>query len=164
MFPKGGARLVECVKRTQGLMLPKGNPKGVGGFEDLARGGLRFVNRQKGSGTRVLTDYLCRGNGIDVAKIRGYDREEFTHNSVAALVAAGSADAGMGIYSAAKLHGLDFVPVCLEQYDFLVPDRSWGLSMVQMLLRAMGSEAFRLRLVALGGYVVGSPGAVRESF
>jgi len=164
MLPKGGARLVECVKRTQGLMLPRGNPRGVRGFEDLARGGLRFVNRQKGSGTRVLTDYLCRENGMDSSMIRGYGREEFTHNSVAALVAAGSADAGMGIFSAAKLHGLDFVPVCLEQYDLLIPDHSWGLPKVQTLLRVMASEAFRWRLEALGGYVFERPGTVREEF
>jgi len=164
MLPKGGVRLVECVKRMQGLILPKGNPGGIAGFPDLLRGGLRFVNRQKGSGTRILTDYLCRVSGVDTSKINGYDREEFTHSAVAALVAAGSADAGVGVYSAARQSGLDFVPVCREQYDLLIPDHAWDLPMVQKLLLVLKSDAFRRRLEAMGGYEVDNPGAVREVF
>ena len=164
MLPKGGARLVECVKRTQGLMLNKGNPLNINCVADLAADGLRYVNRQKGSGTRILIDYLCRKDGVDTAKIYGYDREEYTHTSVAALVAAGSADAGLGIYSAAMLYDLDFVPVCEEQYDLLIPDHAWELPMMRKLLDVLGSEDFKRRLGGLGGYVVGNPGAVREEF
>ena len=164
LIPKGGVRLVECVKRTQGLILQNGNPLGVSEIGDLERRGLRYVNRQKGSGTRILIDHLCMKNKIDTSKIYGYRKEEYTHTSVAALIASGSADAGLGVYSAAKLYGLDFVPVCLEQYDLLIPDQAWGLPMVGMLLQVLASEAFRQRLGALGGYVVENPGAVREAF
>ena len=163
-FPRGGVRLVECVGRTQGLMLPPGNPRGVRGLEDLAREGLRYVNRQKGSGTRILMDYLCKKHGMDTAGIYGYDREEFTHTSVAAQIAAGTADAGMGIYSAARLYGLEFLPVCMEQYDLLIPDGAFDTPVVRALLEVLGSEAFRLRLERLGGYRVERPGEVRQRF
>ena len=163
-FPGGGVRLVECVGRTQGLMLPPGNPQGIRGLEDLAREGLRYVNRQKGSGTRILIDYLCKKSGMDPAGIYGYDREEFTHTSVAAQIAAGTADAGMGIYSAARLYGLDFLPICMEQYDLLIPDSAFDTPVVQRLLEVLGSGAFRARLEKLGGYQVGCPGKVRQRF
>lgn len=163
-FPAGGVRLVECVGRTQGLMLPPGNPQGIRGLEDLAREGLRYVNRQKGSGTRILIDYLCKKNGLDPAGIYGYDREEFTHTSVAAQIASGTADAGMGIYSAARLYGLDFLPICMEQYDLLIPDSAFDTPMVQRLLEVLGSGAFRSRLEKLGGYQVERPGEVRQRF
>ena len=163
-FPNGGVRLVECVERTQGLMLPKGNPLGISGIADLTRPGLRYVNRQKGSGTRILIDYLCRRSGIDTSAIYGYEREEFTHTSVAAQIASGTADAGMGIWSAAQLYGLDFLPVCMEQYDLLIPDYAWETPMVQKLLEVLSGIGFRERLEALGGYKVGNPGRVREHF
>lgn len=163
-FPSGGVRLVECVGRTQGLMLAAGNPLGVRGLTDLARPGLRYVNRQRGSGTRILMDHLCRKAGMDTAAIYGYDREEFTHTSVAAQIASGSADAGMGIYSAARLYGLDFLPVCTEQYDLLIPDGAFETPMVQRLLEVLRGGAFRLRLEKLGGYRLDAPGTVRERF
>ncbi len=163
-FPKGGVRLVECVGRTQGLMLSPGNPLGIGSIADLTRPGLRYVNRQKGSGTRILIDYLCKREGIDPSAIYGYDREEFTHTSVAAQIAGGTADAGMGIYSAAKLYGLDFLPVCVEQYDLLIPDYAWQSPMVQRLLEVLRSDEFRRRIEAMGGYELKNPGSVREKF
>ena len=163
-FPKGGVRLVECVKRSQGFILGKGNPFGIKGVADLTKEGLRYVNRQKGSGTRILIDYLCAKDGVDPSGIYGYNREEYTHTSVAALVAGGSADAGLGILSAARLYGLDFVPVCLEQYDLLIPDHAWDDPMVQMLLDVLRSDAFRRRLDDMGGYVTENPGAVRKVF
>ncbi len=163
-FPKGGVRLIECVNRSQGLMLPHGNPKRITGIKDLAASGIRYVNRQKGSGTRVLCDYLCKNNAIDTGSIYGYDREEYTHTSVAALIAAGSADAGLGIYSAAKLYGLDFVPICDEQYDLLVPDYAWDTPLIRKLLETLQSGEFRLRLAELGGYTLKNPGTVRECF
>ena len=163
-FPAGGVRLVECVGRTQGLMLAPGNPLGVRDVTDLARPGLRYVNRQRGSGTRILMDHLCRKAGMDTAAIYGYDREEFTHTSVAAQIASGSADAGMGIYSAARLYGLDLLPVCTEQYDLLIPDGAFETPMVQRLLEVLRGGAFRLRLEKLGGYRLDAPGTVRERF
>lgn len=163
-IPEGGVRLVECVGRTQGLMVAAGNPLGLADVTDLTKDGVRYVNRQKGSGTRVLLDYLCRKEGLDTAKIYGYGREEFTHTAVAAQIAAGSADAGMGIYSAAKLYGLDFLPICTEQYDLLIPDWAWKSEPVRRLLEILQSDAFRERLNALGGYTLDTPGRVRRHF
>ncbi len=160
-FPQGGVKLVECVGRTQGIMVAKGNPLGISSMKDLQKSGLRYVNRQKGSGTRILLDYLCKKENLDTASIYGYEREEFTHTSVAAQIASGSADAGLGIYSAAMLYDLDFVPVCTEQYDLLIPDYAWDTPMVQKLLSILKSDAFRERLEKLGGYTLAHPGTIR---
>jgi len=164
MIPMGGVKLVECVKRMQGIMLQKGNPKKIMGIKDLKQEGLRYINRQKGSGTRILFDYLLETNNIGTSEILGYDIEEYTHISVAAQIAAGSADAGLGVYSAAKLYGLDYVPVSQEQYDLLIPDHAWDNPMILKLLDVLKSDAFMQRLEALGGYVAENPGAVREAF
>ena len=161
-FPAGDVRLIRCVGREQGLMVAKGNPLGIEKFEDISREGLRFVNRQKGSGTRILTDYLCAKYGMDTDSIYGYEREEFTHTSVAAQIASNSADAGMGIYSAAKLYDLSFVPLCIEEYDLLIPDYSWDSEVVRTLIETLKSEEFRRRILALGGYTVENAGKIIE--
>ncbi len=153
-FPNGGVKLIRCVGRQQGLMVQKGNPLGLRGFEDVAKEGVRYVNRQKGSGTRILADYLCVKENLDKSFIYGYDREELTHTSVAIQIASGSADAGMGIYSAAKLYGLDFLPVCIEEYDLLIPDFAYDTPMVRQMLDTMTSAEFKARLDALGGYTL----------
>ena len=159
-FPRGGVRLVRCVGRQQGLMVAKGNPLNIQSFSDIAKDGVRYVNRQKGSGTRILTDYLCRQNGLNPDSIYGYDREELTHTSVAAQIVSGSADAGMGIYSAAKLYDLDFIPICIEEYDLIIPDHAWETPQVQQMLATMKSEAFREKILSLGGYTVENPGEI----
>ena len=161
-FPNGGVKLVRCVGRQQGLMVQRGNPLAIKEFADIARNGLRYVNRQKGSGTRILTDYLCKQNDLDTAAIYGYDREELTHTSVAAQIVSGSADAGMGIYSAAKLYDLDFIPICIEEYDLLIPDHVWDTEYVQRLLETLKSDAFREKILAMGGYTLDRPGEVIE--
>ena len=153
-FPNGGVKLIRCVGRQQGLMVQKGNPLGLRGFEDVAKEGVRYVNRQKGSGTRILADYLCIKEKLDKSSIYGYDREELTHTSVAIQIASGSGDAGMGIYSAAKLYGLDFLPVCIEEYDLLIPDFAYDTPMVRQMLDTMKSDEFKARLDALGGYTL----------
>lgn len=163
-FPGGGVRLVECVGRTQGIMAEAGNPKQITGIESLASSDIRYVNRQKGSGTRILMDYLCKKHGLDTASIYGYEREEFTHTSVAAQIASGSADAGMGIYSAARMYGLAFIPVCTEQYDLLIPDSAWDTPFVQEMLEILRSREFAGKLEELGGYTLQSPGEVRCRF
>lgn len=157
-FPAGGVRLLRCVGRQQGLMLQAGNPLGIDKFADIGRKGLRYVNRQKGSGTRILTDYLCKREGLEPGDIYGYDREELTHTSVAAQVAGGSADAGMGIYSAAKLYGLDFLPVCIEEYDLLIPEQAWDSPLVRRLVETLKSGSFREKILAMGGYTLDRPG------
>lgn len=161
-FPMGGVKLLRCVGRQQGLMLQKGNPMKIEGFKDVANNDVRYVNRQKGSGTRILTDYLCKKEGIAPEKIYGYDREELTHTSVAAQIASGSADAGMGIYSAAKLYDLDFLPVCIEEYDLLIPDHAWDSPMVRQLISTLKSPAFREKIENMGGYTLDRPGEIIE--
>jgi len=137
-------------------------PKGIRGIADLARADVSYVNRQKGAGTRVLCDYLLGQNGIDAAAVRGYEREELTHTAVAAQVAAGSADCGLGIYSAARMYELDFLPVCEEQYDLLASLDALEEPQVRAFLRVLGSEAFLERLRRLGGYAVEHPGRIRR--
>jgi len=160
LIPDGGVKLVHCVKRMQGLILQKGNPKNITSVSDVANGDSRFVNRQKGSGTRILMDYLCKQDSIDTSQIHGYDREEFTHTSVASLIAADSADVGLGVYSAAKMYDLDFVHICDEQYDLLIPDHAWELPEVQHLLDALKSDDLKERLNMLGGYMLENTGEV----
>ena len=157
-FPHGGVYLIRCVGRQQGLMLQKGNPLGIRSFADIARDGVRYVNRQKGSGTRVLMDYLCKKHGVDPERIYGYEREELTHNSVAVQIAGDSADAGMGIYSTAKLYDLDFLPICVEEYDLLIPEKGWNSGMVRQLISTLKSEEFKTRIEAMGGYMLDRPG------
>ncbi len=159
-FPDGGVKLIECVYRIQGLMVAKGNPLGIKSVEDIIK--LRYVNRQKGSGTRILIDYLIKQKGIAPSDINGYDREETTHTAVAAQIAAKTADAGMGIYSAAKIYGLDFIPVCLEQYDLIVSDDAYESEMFKELLGILKSDEFRKRLETLGGYELHNPGTERN--
>ena len=159
-FPKGGVKLVRCVGRQQGMIVAKGNPLNIRSFADIAKEGVRYVNRQKGSGTRILTDYLCKQDKLDTASIYGYDREELTHTSVAAQIVSGSADAGMGIYSAAQLYDLDFIPICIEEYDLIIPDHAWDTPMVQQMIQTLKSDAFREKILALGGYTVENPGEI----
>ncbi len=149
-FPDGGAALIKGVGRTQGLMVAPGNPLGVRDVTDLTR--CRFVNRQRGAGTRVLLDYLLKQKGIAPSEIDGYKNEKFTHTAVAASVAAGNADAGMGIYSAAKIYGLDFIPLWQEDYDFLVNERYLDDPKVKAFFEVLRSPAFAERLRRLGGY------------
>ena len=163
-FPHGGVYLVRCVGRQQGLMLQKGNPLSITSFADIAKDGVRYVNRQKGSGTRILMDYLCDKYGVDREKIYGYEREEMTHNSVAVQIAGNSADAGMGIYSTAKLYDLDFLPICEEEYDLLIPEKVWGSGMVKQLIRTLKGEEFRNRIEAMGGYTLDRPGEIIDVF
>jgi len=159
-FPKGGVKLIRCVGRQQGLMVAKGNPLNIQKFADIAKDGVRYVNRQKGSGTRILTDYLCKQENLDADAIYGYDREELTHTSVAVQIVSGSADAGMGIYSAAKLYDLEFIPICIEEYDLIIPDHAWDTPQVQQLINTLKSDAFREKILGLGGYIVENPGEI----
>lgn len=159
-FTEGGVVLMSCVKRTQGLIVAKGNPRGVKGIEDLP--GLNYVNRQKGSGTRILIDYMCKKHAIDTAAIRGYTREEFTHTAVAAAVAMGTADVGLGIYAASRIYDLDFIPVGEEQYDLLFLESALGLAPAQHFLEVLKSTDLAVRLKAMGGYEMNHPGTVRK--
>ncbi len=162
MIPDGGVALVECVRRAQGLIVKKGNPYGIQGVADLQKEGVRYVNRQRGAGTRVLLDYLLRQANLSPQAIEGYDREELTHTAVAAQVASGSADCGLGILSAARMYDLDFIPVCEETYDLLVSLSAMENPQVRAFLRVLSSEAFLRRLDALGGYRYDKPGRIKK--
>ena len=144
--------LVKGVKRQQGFMVAKGNPKSICAVEDLARAGITFVNRQKGSGTRILTDYLLKKAGIDRDCIRGYERDMTTHMAVAAAVSAGTADAGVGVFSAARAMGLDFIPIGFEEYDFAIPEQFMETGMIRAFLEVLQSGDFKKILEELGGY------------
>ncbi len=159
-IPEGGARLVRCVKRSQGLMVARGNPLRLSGVNDLL--GLRYVNRQKGSGTRILLDYLLKHEGLDSAGINGYEREEMTHTAVAAAIAAGTADAGLGILAAAKIYDLDFIPICDEEYDFLISEESLNHPQLQRFLQVLRGDELARRLKAMGGYQLDRPGELIE--
>ena len=144
--------VVRLVHRDQGLIVAPGNPLGLTGVEDLPRPGLRYVNRQRGAGTRALLDHELAIRGIDPAQVAGYSREEHTHLAVAAAVAAGRADTGMGILAAARAFGLGFVAVAQEPYDLVL--RTAGLSdeLLRPLWELLGRADFRAEVEALGGY------------
>lgn len=144
--------LIKCVGRIQGFMVEKGNPLNIEKFEDLTREEIRFVNRQRGSGTRLLLDYNLNKLNINGDKISGYYREEFTHLSVAAAVAAGDAEVGLGVYSAAKMMDLDFIPVCNEEYDIAVPVEYLETDIVKEFINTITSDEFKEELEKLGGY------------
>ena len=152
-FPDGGVKLIKGIGRTQGLMVKKGNPHSIKEFKDIVN--CRYVNRQLGSGTRILCDYLLKENGIDKKDVEGYRNEEFTHTAVAALIASGNADCGLGIYSAAKMYDLDFIEICTEEYDILIDEKAYENEQVQTFLNMIKSEKFKERLKEMGGYEVG---------
>ncbi len=152
--------VVNLVQRIQGLILPRGNPKEIGALEDLIGEDVVFLNRQRGSGTRLLLDYKLRELGIEAEDIRGYDREEYTHLAVAAAVAGGRADVGLGILSAANAMGLDFAPLLSEQYDLVIPSEHYESEPVQFVLELIRDDAFRNGVDALGGYDTSSMGQV----
>jgi putative molybdopterin biosynthesis protein len=159
-LPEKSLTVVNLVMREQGLIVPKGNPKGITGVEDLVRNGLRFVNRQAGSGTRILMDFKLKELGLDSHLIEGYDLEEYTHMSVAVAVLSGVADAGLGIYAAARALDLDFVPVVTEQYDLVVDNDHIQTPNMKVLLDTINSGAFRERVRALGGYGTEKTGTI----
>ncbi len=159
-LPDVPVRLVHLVMRDQGLIVPPGNPKNIQGIEDLVRRDVRLINRQGGSGTRILLDYRLARLGLDPDRIEGYASEEFTHMAVAAAVLSGAADVGLGIYAAAKALGLDFIPVVTEQYDLVIPAAFYEGPAVQYLLAVINSTEFKQRVSQLGGYHTDRTGEV----
>ncbi|MCI9598295.1 MAG: molybdopterin biosynthesis protein [Firmicutes bacterium] len=160
LFGSGKMALIKGVGRTQGILVKKGNPLGIQDIRDLARLECRYVNRQRGAGTRVLFDYKLKQLDIDPERINGYDREAATHMAVAAAVGSDGADAGMGILSAAKAMDLDFIPVGPEEYDFAIPQEYLELPHIQAFLDILGSDEFHQRLDELGGYTYERAGEV----
>jgi putative molybdopterin biosynthesis protein len=144
--------LINLVLRDQGFIVAKHNPRGIKGIEDLGRNDVRFINRQPGSGTRILLDHRLSETGLTPADINGYENEEFTHMSVAVCVLSGAADVGLGIYAAAKALDLEFIPVVTEQYDLVVPKKYLHTRNIGILLETIRTTDFKDRVMSLGGY------------
>ena len=161
-LPDIPVKRVQLVFRDQGFMVSRGNPKGIKGIEDLVRKDIRFVNRQSGSGTRILLDYRIKQLNLNPEDISGYDVDEFTHMSVAAAVLGGTADMGLGIYAAARALNLDFIPVVTEQYDLIIPERFFDTDNIQHLLTMIRTPDFKQRVEKLGGYHTERTGEVLE--
>jgi len=153
-------RLIDFVEREQGLMVPHGNPSRVRGFRDIAIKRLRFINRQSGSGTRVLIERLMTDAGIDARMLMGFAHEEFTHPAIAATVASGAADVGFGLRAAAAERGLAFVPLVKERYCLAVRAVDCESARLAPLLRALRGERFADLVSALPGYAAPHAGRV----
>lgn len=160
-LPDTPVRLVTLAHREQGLLVRPGNPKNLRGLADLTRDDVTFVNRQPGSGTRVLLDYELQRLGVEARQVRGYEVEEYTHMAVAVQVVAGRVDAGLGILAAAKALGLDFVPIATERYDLCIPEAFLDDLRVKALLDILQQADFREAVRALGGYHVQEMGRVQ---
>jgi putative molybdopterin biosynthesis protein len=152
LLPDVPVTLINLVWRQQGLMVLPGNPKQIQGLADLTRPDVRFTNRQRGSGTRILLDYQLAQQQISPDAIQGYDQEEYTHMAVAVNVLSGAADAGLGIMAAAKALGLDFIPLVEERYDLVVPAPTLAEERFQKVLALIRSEEFQRIVQELGGY------------
>jgi len=162
MFPQKELIVVNLAYREQGIMIKKGNPKKIKELNDLTREDIKFINRQKGSGTRILLDYLLKKEAINPMNINGYSREEFTHLTIASAVADGIVDVGLGILSAAKAFCLDFIPVAKERYDIIIPKEWYPSLKIQKLLSTIRSEKFKKKVLSLGGYDLSQSGKVIE--
>jgi len=151
-IPKVPLALVHLAQREQGIVVARGNPKALASLKDLARPGIRFVNRQPGSGTRVLLDHQLKKLGLEPSSIEGYEREEFTHMAVGVAVASGLVDAGLAVRAAATALGLDFILVASEQYDLLVARPFFESERGELVMEIIRSERFKRAVAALGGY------------
>ncbi len=157
-LPSVPVRLITLVHRRQGLMVAAGNPKGIKSIDDLKRGDVVFVNRQPGSGTRILLDYELGRAGIAPTGISGYRNEEYTHMNIAMAVASGAADAGLGIHAAAQALDLDFIPVTMERYDLVIPEAVFNDEKIQLILEIIRTDEFKRQVLSLGGYNVNKTG------
>ena len=145
-------RCMHLIMREQGLIIPRNNPKNINSIADLKRKDIQLINRQAGSGTRVLLDYLLQKHDIKPDEISGYHSDEYTHMGVAVNILSGAADVGIGIMSAAKALDLEFIPIVREQYDLVIPEVYWETSLIQTLVTVVRSQEFQQRVHALGGY------------
>ena len=152
--------IVNLFYRKQGIIVRKGNPKDISGMTDLARDDVAIVNRQAGSGTRVLMDTLIARNNISVSSIKGYDRVVNTHLELAIMIHKGDADAGIGIEAAARTVDLDFIPLKEERYDMVILRENLSLRPVQTLLEIVRSRHFQGLLSGLDGYDIRDAGKV----
>jgi len=155
-------KIIRLVIRTQGFIVAPGNPKRIHGMDDLLRADVKFVNRQRGSGTRILLDGLLRASGIDAARIDGYGNGEFTHAAVAAFVSSGIVDAAFGVEPAARQFKLDFIPIARERYMLACRNDSLQQPPIQELISLLRSQALQEMIGPVPGYELDDPGAVAE--
>jgi putative molybdopterin biosynthesis protein len=160
LLPGQRVVLVTLARRQLGLIVPPGNPANVQELADLRRPGLRFVNRQPGSGTRVWLDAMLQRQGIQPAAIQGYCDEKMTHTEIANTVAEGLADVGLGLEGAARPYGLGFVPLTQEQYDLVIPAQHFDSPPLQALIKWISSPAARQAISSLAGYETSNTGEV----
>ncbi len=161
LLPDKKIILVNLVYREQGLLVPKGNPKGIKGFEDLRREDVTFINRQAGAGTRLLTDKYLKELRIYPKEVKGYAHEEYTHMGVASAVLSGVADTGLAILSSAVALGLDFIPVAKERYDLAIPEEFYKTEMIKRLLSILKDDKdFRSQIMLMGGYDISDMGKI----
>ena len=159
-LPGEAITVVDWVGRQQGLLVSPGNPLAIQGLADLVRSEVRFVNRQRGAGTRVLLDFHLEKLGIAAEQVQGYEREEYTHLAVAAAVASGRASCGLGVLAAARALELDFVPLCIERYQLVIPTRHYESVLLAPLRQLAQDAVFRQAVERLPGYEVGNMGNI----
>ena len=161
LLPGHAAVIINLVYRTAGFFVTRGNPLAIRDWPDLLKPGIRFVNRERGSGARVLLDEKLRAAGLDRNLIEGYDREETSHLAVASCVARGEADVGLGTEKAAlQVANLDFVPMQQERYDLVIRREDAGKLAFQTMLSILRSPAFRNELSGMGGYGLSQLGQI----
>lgn len=163
MMPSEKMALITLAHRRIGFMVKPGNPKNISGVQDLTKTDIRFINRQKGSGTRVLLDSLLRDNSVDPTQIAGYDEEVTTHSEVATAVSESRADAGIGLEAAARAYGLEFIFITLERYDLVVRGADAALPPYKRVIEFLKSGDFRQLLQRLEGYDSRESGLIRWS-
>ena len=159
-LPDQKVLLINLVKRQQGLVVKKGNPLNIKGLRDLTRADVRYINRQKGAGTRLLLDYLLKQENIDWQLINGYNREEYTHLAIASSIKNDACDTGLAIYASAKVMNLDFIPIEVERYDLCILPDLLHKQQLEALLEAIHSPEFRDRLSSAGGYELDLSGQI----
>jgi putative molybdopterin biosynthesis protein len=159
-LPDTPVMLIALAGREQGLIVRRGNPLSLRTLADLGQPKVNFVNRQRGAGTRVLLDYEIGKIGLEPGEVRGYEREEYTHLAVAAAVASGMADCGLGIAAAARALDLDFVPLFKERYDLVIPQQYYGGSLLKPFLELLQDANVRAEVAAMPGYDVSRMGEV----
>jgi molybdate-binding protein/DNA-binding transcriptional regulator YhcF (GntR family) len=152
VLPGERVALVTVAGRSFGLMLPAGNPQAITSLTDLSKQGVRWVNRQPGSGPRVWVDAQLKQLGIETAVIAGYETAKTKHNEVAEAIRDGEATAGLGIEAAASAYGLDFIPQAQEVYQLVIPERVWNSAVCQALLAILQHDSFKKTLLDFGGY------------
>jgi putative molybdopterin biosynthesis protein len=159
-MPNETVVLINLVQRVLGLMMAPGNPKHIAGISDIRSPGITFVNRQKGSGTRILLDSQLRRLGIAPAEVKGYEREEKTHVAVANLVVEGQADVGLGAESAAAVAGLDFIPLVKERYDLVTLEETLNRPQLERVVEVVRDASFQKMLRSLPGYDLSETGTM----